>query len=94
MALNKLITQRNGVTTEYHRVQNIEITNLGDNASLMIMLQSFIDESYREKGLSNAVARRVYDFEVSNDVVTSNNIYQVAYGLIKTLPDFEDATDV
>lgn len=94
MALKKLITQRNGITTEYHRVQNIEVNNGEENTRLIVALQSYVDESYREQGVANIAARRTYVFDVPTDVVTSNNIFHVAYGLIKTLPDFEGAEDI
>jgi hypothetical protein len=93
MALKKNIVLGNGIPTEYHRVNYISVENNGEEIGISTLLQSFVNESYRDESLANVVSQATYAFNVERSIVEDNNIFEVVYGLIKTLDTFEDAED-
>lgn len=91
MALCKAIKQSDGVTTNYHRILFLQSTTNRQNS---IAVLSYIDEHARndEKETFDSVAykkSKTYETEYS-----PNLTIDLAYEYLKTLPEFEGATDI
>lgn len=87
------------VENDYDPLRDIESTeNPSENPADLILvsciIQSFVNEDYRNQSLSNFIMQRHYEFSVERQIVEDNNIFEVAYGLLKTTDAFEDAEDV
>ena len=85
MALGKEIKQDDGVTTTYHRILFIQITTNRQNS---IAVFSYIDEESRQ---SVHPYCRAVTYETDYDETMT---IEDAYNYLKTLPEFEGATDV
>lgn len=90
MALKKAIRQPDGVTTNYHRIAFIQITTNQQNS---IAVFSYVDEDSRR---SNADPEsRPYCVSTTYETGYSPNMtVELAYEFLKTLPEFEGATDI
>ena len=95
MALYKEITLGNGITVNYHRVVSVNIIT---NVQNIIEVASYTSKEKRgeEKtaietgGDSNVFIETTYlnaDYDQTMSIVS-------AYDYLKTLPEYEDATDV
>ena len=95
MALHKKITLGNGITVNYHRVVSVNIIT---NIQNIIEVASYTSKEKREEektaietgGDSNVCIETTYlnaDYDQTMSVVS-------AYDDLKTLPEYEDATDV
>ena len=95
MALYKEITLGNGVTVNYHRVVSVNIIT---NIQNIIEVASYTSKEKREEekaaietgGDSNVFIETTYlnaDYDQTMSIVS-------AYDYLKTLPEYEDATDV
>jgi hypothetical protein len=90
MALNKAIRQDDGVTTNYHRVASVQITTNSHNS---IVVYSYVDEDARRTIRSETF--RPYCRSTTYETGYSPNMtVELAYEFLKTLPDFEGATDI
>ena len=91
MALKKAIKQRDGVTTNYHRIMFLQQTINRQNS---IAVLSYVDDEAR-KGEINDTLEPPY--MISTTYETSYNgdmTVEKAYEYLKTLPVFENAEDV
>ena len=91
MALSKAIRQDDGVTTTYHRIL---VLRLVTNVRTSITTVSYVDSDARDEEKSREMlspykVSTTYDFPYDPDV----NI-EKAYGYLKTLPEYEGATDI
>lgn len=95
MALYKEITLGNGVVVNYHRVVSVNIIT---NVQNIIEVASYTSKEKREEektaieteGDSNVFIETTYlnaDYDQTMSIVS-------AYDYLKTLPEYEDATDV
>lgn len=95
MALYKEITLGNGITVNYHRVVSVNIIT---NIQNIIEVASYTSKEKREEekaaietgGDSNVFIETTYlnaDYDQTMSIVS-------AYDYLKTLPEYEDATDV
>lgn len=95
MALYKEITLGNGVVVNYHRVVSVNIIT---NIQNIIEVASYTSKEKREeektaietRGDSNVFIETAYlnaDYDQTMSIVS-------AYDYLKTLPEYEDATDV
>lgn len=95
MALYKEITLGNGITVNYHRVVSVNIIT---NVQNIIEVASYTSKEKREEektaietgGDSNVFIETTYlnaDYDQTMSIVS-------AYDYLKTLPEYEDATDV
>lgn len=90
MALRKQIRQMDGVPTNYHRIAYIQITTNSHNS---IVVFSYVDEESRR-------SPRTPEFSPYCQAVTYDTDYspnmsvELAYEYLKTLPEFEGATDI
>ena len=91
MALYKEIKQNDGVTTKYHRILFVQ-TMVNRQNSIAVL--SYVDEGSRVEEKS-AVIMQPYQksvtYETSYDPAMT---VETAYEYIKTLPQFECATDI
>lgn len=90
MALKKAIRQADGVTTNYHRIAFVQITTNQQNS---IAVFSYVDEDSR-RSIQTPESRpycvaTTYETEYSPTM----NV-ELAYEFLKTLPEFEGATDI
>ena len=91
MALSKSIKQDDGVITNYHRILFIQNT-INHHTSIAIL--SYVNEESRtdeQTGEINSPYRRSVTYETD---YIPNVTTEMAYGYLKTLPEFEGATDV
>lgn len=89
MALKKEIRQDDGVVTNYHRILYIMQTL---NRTISVAVLSYVDsESRASESVQNQPYQKAktYEFDYVPDLTA-----EVAYTLIKTLPQFEGAEDV
>lgn len=106
MALSKPITKSNGVTLQYHRIVRTEIWT---NVSIIIEVISYINQEGREQAklLDKAQTSNVSSLSYKDDISVpytepffcevpyqESISVEEAYGLLKTLPEFEGAIDV
>lgn len=90
MALCKPIRQPDGVTTTYHRVAFVQITTNRQNS---IVVFSYVDESSRKD--DDSLDMSPYCTAVTYETTYSPNMsIELAYEYLKTLPEFEGATDI
>ena len=91
MALYKEVRQSDGVTTRYHRILFVQTTVNRQNS---IALLSYVDEEAREYEKNEINAQpyvKAVTYETSyNEAMTVES----AYEYLKSMPQFEGATDV
>ena len=91
MALFKEIRQSDGVTTSYHRVLYLTMTTNRQNS---IAVLSYVDDESR---LSEKEAVLAQPYQKAITYETAYNpamTIEGAYEYLKTLPQFEGATDI
>lgn len=89
MALLKTIKQPDGVTTTYHRILFVDSMI---NSHVSVVVLSYIDEEGRNNDSPDSRAYKVsttYELDY-----VKNMTVEKAYRYLKTLPEFEGATDV
>lgn len=98
MALSKSIALSNGITVDYHRV--VSVTNV-TNVQLTVEVGSYTSEDMRLAEKASALSRDAggADPYISTswfvvDPYREGMDVSEAYAYIKTLPEFEGATDV
>lgn len=91
MALNKSITLDNGIQTEYHRILFIASTI---NSQISIAVVSYINKDLRELEKNNAAADIYKSVKTFEKPYSENFTISEAYEYLKTLPDYEGATDI
>lgn len=90
MALSKAIRQSDGVTTNYHRIAFIQITTNRQNS---IAVFSYVDEESRRNDDNPEFSP--YCKSITYETSYSPNMtVELAYEYLKTLPEFEGATDI
>lgn len=87
MALQKEIMQKNGVSTNYHRILFVHSTI---NYNISIAVLSYLNEESRRSDNSEKFVVSV-TYEVPYQ---ENMTVEQAYEYLKTLPEFEGAVDV
>lgn len=91
MALQKSITQEDGVVTNYHRILFLSQTI---NRHISIAVLSYLDESHRKLEMETS-EYRPYKVSVTYELKYRENFtVEDAYSYLKTLKVFEDALDV
>lgn len=89
MALQKTIIQENGIVTNYHRILFLQSTVNSHNS---IAVLSYIDQDSRLRESSGMMS---YSSAVTYEKDYEENMnIEEAYLYLKTLPEFEGATDV
>ena len=98
MALQKIIKQPNGVVTDYHRIAMVKIDT---NQQVTLLIYSYIDEEARQyekdyaAGLIEGEPVFPYvDAEYKSIDYDETMTIKNAYEYLKTLPEFEGATDI
>ena len=95
MALSKRITLANGVTTNYHRVVSV---NAITNVQNIIEVASYTSKAKRVEEQEALVAGEKADVFISTSILSApydqSMTVVLAYEWIKTLPEYEGATDV
>lgn len=97
MALQKTIIKNNGVEMSYHRITGVNLmveTNSNDEDSLrlMIRLQSYLNEEYRNKNCPIDLEHYMIPITTDESIEISG-IRQFAYAKLKELPEWSDAVD-
>ena len=91
MALYKEIRQDDGVTTKYHRILFIQQTTNRQNS---IAVLSYVDSESRDSEKSD-VMTQPYQKSITYETTYDQNMtIDKAYKFLKTLPQFEDASDI
>lgn len=99
MALKKIITESNGISTAYHKIKNIEVgikkSDMGRKKEgyyfIKTQVESYVSEDLRRISASNAVIVRPYNFFIRSAEVDAKGIHEVVYAKLKTLELFEGA---
>lgn len=86
MALEKQMVSEKGIQTNYH---NIECINKKKN-SVDIFVRSYVGKEIREYSVDMCIMCRPYTFDCTPEDEIS---YEKAYEKLKTLEEFEGATD-
>ena len=87
MALLKVKTNDEGVTTTYHKVNNVTVR---DN-TLHCFVNSYVSQDYRE--VDRSADSSAYRFEITLEEEESMGSRKLAYKKIKELPEWEGAED-
>lgn len=91
MALYKENIQADGVLTNYHRILYVQAT---PNRQTSIGVLSYVNEQAREKEKENA-AVQPYRYSVTYETAYDKAMtISKAYEYLKTLPEFDGATDI
>lgn len=91
MALFKEIKQDDGVTTKYHRILYITVTTNRQNS---IAVLSYVDDESRSNEKDHVMSqpyKQAITYETAYD---PSMTVETAYDFLKTLPEFEGATDI
>lgn len=89
MALQKAITQPDGVTTNYHRIQFIQTTVNRQNSIAVLSYVNAESRATEDEG------RRPYKAAITYETAYDENMtVESAYAYLKNLPEFEGAEDV
>lgn len=90
MALFKETMQNDGVTTNYHRIQDISIT-INHNCTVSVL--SYMNNQLRAREIAGDMHpyQRLTMYEMPYEEVIT---VEKAYEYLKTLPDFEGAEDI
>lgn len=91
MALYKEIRQSDGVTTSYHRILFLQLLTNSHNS---IAVVSYVDGAARNDEKESIIAQpyqKSITYELPYD---SSMTIETAYDYLKTLPQFEGATDI
>ena len=91
MALQKAITQHNGVITNYHRIMSVIMTTNRQNSITVI---SYIDKTFRDDEKDQVLVepyREAKTYEIDYDGTMT---IELAYEYLKSLPEFEGAIDI
>ena len=93
MALSKVFVKPNGITTEYHRISQADLSVRDDNpaANLFVTVTSYLNEEYREAG--HSIESLHYHFTLEQGEDENIGVRELAYNKIKTLSEWADATD-
>ena len=91
MALYKEVRQDDGVTTNYHRILYITITTNRQNS---IAVLSYVDGNSRESELENVITQPYQKAVTYETTYDKDMTIETAYAYLKTLPQFEGATDI
>lgn len=90
MALFKEVRQADGVTTKYHRILFLQLLTNHHNS---IAVVSYVDDSARDDE-KNAEIAQPYQTSVTYELpYDASMTIKTAYEYLKTLPQFEGATD-
>ena len=87
MALIKTKTSENGIITEYHKIDSVNLYG----SSMEIELVSYVSKDYRMQNLPVLCGQ--YLFNITLEEEESMGIRQLAYKKIKELPEWEGAED-
>lgn len=91
MALYKEIVQDDGVTTSYHRILFLQTTTNKQNS---IAVLSYVNSEARE-GEKQAIISQPYRQSITYETAYDPTMtIETAYEYLKTLPRFENASDV
>lgn len=91
MALYKVIKQDDGVTTTYHRILFVQTTVNRQNS---IAVLSYVDSDSRDSE-KESIMKQPYRRSVTYETAYSQDMtVESAYTFLKTIPQFEGATDV
>lgn len=96
MALNKKIIKHNGLSVTYHKIRNVNIDCSGEQAIMTILIDSYVDESYRIKEKNKELfdaALSTDAYVVEADIKNNNMSFSDIYKKLKKLDIFADATD-
>jgi len=98
MALSKVITKNNGITTSYHKVTSVTVSQenyltLETNKCvyLSVELTSYFNEEYRQN--SEAIESNNYYFTITSEEEESTSARKLAYNKLKTLQQWADAVN-
>ena len=91
MALYKEITQEDGVVTNYHRILFMTITPNRQNS---IAVLSYVDSESREAEKATILSQPYQKAITYETTYAPDMTVEAAYEYLKTIPEFEGATDV
>lgn len=91
MAIYKELKQDDGVTTSYHRILFIQTTTNRQNS---IAVLSYVDDASRAGELDHTIARPYQKSVTYETAYDPTMTIESAYDYLKTLPQFEGATDI
>jgi hypothetical protein len=87
MALLKDVVSKEGFITNYHKVNEILLSN----NTLGCIINSYVSSEYRK--LERPASHSFFDFEITVEEEESMGIRQLAYKKMKELPEWADAVD-
>ena len=91
MALYKEIRQEDGVTTNYHRILFLQTTVNRQNS---IAVFSYVDDMARTSEKNHIIAQPYVKSVTYETTYDETMTIEKAYEYLKTLPEFEGATDI
>ena len=98
MALYKEIVKDNGVTTSYHKVTSVTIsqepyiyTESDKDIQLTVKLTSYLNQEYREN--NQPIESQMFYFNITSEEEESTSARKLAYAKIKSIENWADAVD-
>lgn len=92
MALKKTIIEKNGITTEYHKIKFITLSDKKeDKYNITVGVGSYVNEAIRQESEEYVVVERYYELDVLATEVENESIYKILYNELKKTKDFEGA---
>lgn len=91
MALHKAIKQDDGVVTNYHRILFLTQTV---NRQTSIAVLSYVDDESRNAEKASTMAQPYQKSITYETAYCPSMTIELAYEYLKTLPQFEGATDI
>ena len=107
MALNKSITNQLGVTTNYHKIREIEMRKIRrtdldpeteeakivESYSMQVQIFSYVSAEVRQNSESYAADRKQLILSATVEEGDSTPAFELAYNKLKGTSIFEGATD-
>ena len=94
MALVKNIKTNNGVTTNYHKINNFSVYSLnGGYYDVHLTVDSYVNEDIRRSIDGTKVSSKVYIIKVNIHELENTPMMKLLYTKLKALDAFKDAVN-
>lgn len=93
MALKKKIANKNGIVTDYHKIDSINIRSKDDVLVMRAVVKSYVTEDIRKEDMALSVSETVHNFPTSIEEIEGKSVYVLAYEKLKTTKQFAEAED-
>ena len=94
MALKLNITNNKGITTTYHRIDEVVVRkNSNEKYSLMVQMMSYVNEIMRRVSTHNFVETKTYEIICTAEEIENQSVIKICYDKLKNRSVFDGAED-